>query len=222
MTDLLIAVPSRGNVRVEWATMLMSLDKPVNLSYALKVVTGTTVEDARNKLVEEARNLGAGYILFIDDDVLVPDQTISRMIYVLGNDPDCDLLTAIVPVKGPGGEPCVFREGHASSYWGWTFNERFEVDSCGLAACMIRMSAFERLEAPWFEWVKEKTGPGQEYEMGEDVGFCARLKEAGGKLLADGGILCGHIDETGKVWTIPEDCAPLRRGAEALKEFARL
>jgi len=221
MTDVLIAVPSRGNVRVEWASMLMTLEMPVNLTYAMKIVTGETVEDARNTLVREARELEAKYIFFLDDDVLVPNQTISRMVYVMEND-DCDLLTAIVPVKSPGGEPCVFRKGHASSYWGWTFNERFSVDSCGMAACMIRMDAFERVPEPWFEWIKESKGPGHTFEVGEDVGFCERLKDAGGKLLADGGILCGHIDESGKVYTLPDDCGPLERGKDKLAEFVKL
>jgi hypothetical protein len=222
MTDVLIGVPSRGNVRVEWATMLLTLEMPVNLTYAVKIVTGETVEEARNILVQEARELETKYLFFLDDDVLVPNQTINRRVYVLENERDVDLLTGIVPVKSPGGEPCIFKEGHASSYWDWTFNERFDVDSCGMAACMIRMGAFEKVGEPWFEWIKEKKGPGHTYELGEDVGFCKKLKDAGGRILADGGILCGHIDEAGKVYTIPEDCGPIERGKDKLGEFVKL
>lgn len=222
MTDVLIGIPSRGNVRVEWTMMLMALEMPVNLTYATKIVSGTTVEDARNVLVKEAQDLEANYIFFLDDDVLVPNQTINRMVYVLENEREYDMLTAIVPIKSPSGEPCIFKEGYSSSYWDWTFNERFEVDSCGMAACMVRMDAFKKVAEPYFEWIKEQKGPGHTYEVGEDVGFCKKLTGAGGKILADGGILCGHIDSGGRVFTIPPDCGPLKRGAESLKEFAVL
>jgi hypothetical protein len=49
--------------------------------------------------------------------------------------------------------------------------------------------------------------------MTDDLWFCKRaMEEADSKILVDTGILCGHIDnETGVVYTLPDDCLPMKR-----------
>jgi glycosyltransferase involved in cell wall biosynthesis len=216
--DVVIAVPTRGTVRAEWAAMLTSLAMPINTTHQLRIIPGRSVEEARNVAVVAAREVNARYLFFLDDDVLVPNQALRRMIYKMENEPEWDLLTGIVPVKTDPPEPCVFRGHRPGAFWGWTFNEFFEIDACGMAACLIRMEAFDKVEEPWFKWERDHDGS-DIHEEGEDIGFCNRLREAGGRLLADGGLLCGHMNDEGRVFSIDIDTAPFRRNPDALKQF---
>lgn len=217
--DLVIAVPTRGNVRCEWAAMLRGLSMPPNLSYAIQMIPNRTVEEARNVAVQKARELHSHYILFIDDDVLMPNQGVQRMVFKMEQETQWDMLTGIVPLKTDPPQPCVFRGHRPGPYWGWTFGEYFEVDSCGLACCLIRMEAFDKVKGDPFTWTYTHDGltGGQ---TGEDIGFCMKLAEAGGRILADGALLCGHIDTKGKVYMLDIDAAPFHRaGKDTLAKY---
>src|SRR5262245_60315324 len=72
--DLVLAVPTRGTVRAEWAAMLAGLAMPINMTQMLRVIPGRSVEEARNVAVQDATEHGAHYLLFVDDDVLIPNQ----------------------------------------------------------------------------------------------------------------------------------------------------
>jgi GT2 family glycosyltransferase len=213
---VLLAVPTRGTVRIEWAAMLAGLAAPVNMTRVLKIIPGLSVEEARNVAVVTALEQDAEYLFFVDDDVLCPNQTMRRFIWHMEQNPNWDVVSGIVPIKSQPIEPCIFKDGRPGPYWGWTFNETFEIDACGMACAMIRTSVFAKIDEPWFEWVRGMKGA-DTFEEGEDVGFCRKVKEAGGRIFADGGVLCGHMDADGKTYMLPLDCAPLKRGAEALK-----
>lgn len=202
--------------------MLAGLALPINMTQMLQVIPGRTVEEARNVAAQKAVELGAHYLFFLDDDVMVPNQALRRMIHKMENEEQWDLLTGIVPVKTIPPEPAIFRGHRPGPYWGWTFNEFFEIDACGMACCMIRVDALAKVEQPWFTWIREMDGQNIN-ELGEDIGFCERLRKAGGRLLADGGLLCGHMDPDGKMWQLDIDSAPFHRaGPDALKQFTIL
>ena len=116
---------------------------------------------------------------------------------------DVDMISGVVPFKTETILPCVFKDGHPGSYWGWRFGETFEIDRCGMACALIRMEAFEKVKEPWFEWktriAKDHSAYGEE---GEDMNFCRKLKEAGGKVLGDGAVLCGHITPEGRIYQL--------------------
>jgi GT2 family glycosyltransferase len=201
--------------------MLAGIALPINTSQMLQVIPGRSVEEARNVAVQKAREVGAKYLFFLDDDVLIPNQALRRMIFKMENTEDryaIDLLTGIVPVKTDPPEPAIFRGHRPGAFWGWKFNEVFEIDACGMACCLIRVSAFDKVAEPWFDWEASMDGSNQ-HEVGEDIGFCNKLREAGGRLMADGGVLCGHMDPDGKVYSLGLDSAPFREAGEELKKF---
>jgi hypothetical protein len=209
--DLVIAVPSRGNCRVEWASALKMLEPPVNYSWALRFITGEDVDDARNGSVLDAREMGAKYLMFIDDDTLIPNQGLRRLVYLMENHPDWDLLSGVYVTKTDPPQTLVFREGNPGPSWDWKFNEQFPITGCGMGCCLIRMSAFEKVEEPWFKFVRRSEGKNHS-EEGEDLYFCRKLEEAGGTMMADGGLLCGHINKQGAIFSIPADSLPIRNG----------
>lgn len=201
--------------------MLAGIAMPVNTTQMLRIIPGRSVEEARNVAVEDALRVGASYLFFLDDDVLIPNGALRRMIHKMENEERWDLCSGIVPTKTDPPEPCVFRGHRPGAFWGWTFNKHFQIDACGMACCLIRTSAFEKVPEPWFEWKQGSDGQ-HSTEEGEDLGFCRKLHEAGGFMLADGGVLCGHMDTDGKVYSLDVDTAPFRRGKDDLKKFTLL
>ena len=183
----------------------------------MKIIPGRGVVEARNIAAKQALEVNAKYLLFLDDDVLLPHKTLVRFLELMENNDDWDVLTGIVPTKTDNAPPCIFKAGHPGPFWDWEFNTQFEIDLCGMACCMIRTSVLRRVGEPWFEWYRESQ-QGANAEEGEDVGFCRRVKEAGGTIVADGGVLCGHIDrDTGKVYCVDtKDRKPFR--SEAARE----
>jgi hypothetical protein len=212
--DLVIAIPARGTVRIEWAVNLKMLNPPVNTSFALRTMIGEQVDDARNGCVLDAREREAKYLMFIDDDVLIPNQGLRRMFDQMKQNPDWDLLSGIYVTKSDPVEPLVFTEGEVGGSWAWTFNQTFPITGCGMGCCLIRMSAFEKVSEPWFKFVRTPQGKNHS-EEGEDLFFCRKLAEAGGVMMADGGLLCGHIHaDTGAVHSVTADSLPIRRAKE--------
>lgn len=220
--DIVVAVPSRGNCRIEWAQMLNTLEPPVGMSWMVRTLLHPACDEARNAAVIDARKSGAQWLLFLDDDTLLPNHSIRRMVYLMEQHPDWDLLSGVYVTKSDPPQPLIFTKDKGGPAWDWKFNTQFPIKACGMGACLIRMSAFDKVEEPWFRYVQRAQGM-DHFEEGEDVYFCRKLTEAGGVLMADGGLLCGHINPNGKVFSIPFDSRPIQSATkEEMENFTML
>lgn len=218
---LVLAVPTRGEVRMEWALALRDLALPLNCSHIVRTVVGTDVVSARNTAMKDALDKDAEFICFLDDDVLAPNASLHRMFYGMRQNPEWDLLTGIVTTKTVQPEPCIFRTDVSGAFWDWTYPEIFPIDACGMAFCLIRLAKVKEMPEPWFKWPKGYDGDTYR-EMGEDIYFCTQLREAGGTLMADGGVLCGHLTDEGKVISLKETDPPIKNAAEGAFEGTRV
>jgi hypothetical protein len=219
-TNLLTAVPSTGLVRIEWALMFSQLVPPTNMTSATKIVLERDVVEARNICAKTALDNECEFLFFLDSDTFCGPQTQRRLHNQMRQSADVDVLTGIVPMKTPDAEPCIYKADQPGAYWDWTFGETFEIDACGMACAMIRTSTLAALDEPWFEWESSHSG-NDHSEMGEDVGFCKKVKDAGGKIMADGGVICGHMSKEGTLYQISDQAAPMKRGADKLRLHER-
>lgn len=217
---LVLGVPSRGPVRLEWASMLKSMAEPVNYSWALQTTLDKPVDEARNIITQWAIEHDANYLFFLDDDVLCPNQTLRRMVYQMENHPDWDLLSGVYVTKTDPPEPLIFGDNPDGAFWDWKFNTQFPISGCGMGCCLIRVSAFEKVGEPWFVYRRESHGKDR-MDEGEDLNFCRKLREAGGVLMCDGGVLCGHINQEGKIFSLDDQSLPIQRAYQAgeLEDF---
>lgn len=205
----------------------MSMDMPVNSSRAVIMVEGREITEARNMIVEAALKAESKYILFIDDDVLCPRQTILGLGYVLENFKDENVMvaTGVYCTKTDFPSPVIFKDEFSGSYWDWQVNSIFDVDGCGAGCMMINSEVFKYLEAPYFRttqtYKEDFTGAPSISILSEDLYFCKSVKNAGFKIKAHGAIVCPHFDnKTNKFYTLPEDSLPYRR--EAARQQAEL
>lgn len=150
---------------------------------------------SRTRLAAGALAWKADWILWLDADQTFPRDTLLR------------LLAHSLPVVGCN---CPLRDnsnGCASAPYGEGGSRRFrtttagaaespllEVDSLGLAVCLVRATIFAELPQPWFEL---QMGLGNDY-LGEDYYFFRKVRKNGDKVFIDQqlSLQIGHIAET--------------------------
>jgi hypothetical protein len=199
---LLIAVPSTGLVRMEWAMARWGQLIPTNWSAVdcvefMQQVTplGYNVADARNLAVDIALSQGFQWMFFIDSDVLLPPSAFMKMnAYV--RDGTIPVVFGIYWTKSHPAEPLVYR-GIGNSYFkDFTLGEKFWVSGIGMGCTLIDVRLLRVMadEAPYYmaagmqkvkrvfdtpqvSWVDEEHQQAHGYTGTEDLAWCKRVTE---------------------------------------------
>lgn len=182
-------------VTPDWALSLASLEMPINTNYSRACTKGVPIDEARNALAETAINNKAKYILFIDDDTAPPSFTIRRLMQILDTNPDAAVAGGIYFTKSVPPMPVVFKEDGEGPYWNWKFGDVFDCSGLGTGCMMVRTEAFRNIPKPWFKTVddQEEIEAGPKYtKMNDDLYFCKKVREAGYRIIADGGVIPLH------------------------------
>lgn len=128
----------------------------------------------RHRLVRFAQRENATHILFLDDDMIMPMDTLYRLL---------EHKKPIVGVNGTTRQfpvfPCAVKGGKRYSSKGKTGIEK--VDHCGLAITLIDMRVFDSAPLPWFIFAYDprNDSPGCDTYMSEDVYFYHQARKAG-------------------------------------------
>ena len=148
------------------------------------------IAEIRNALTMQALEMGCTHLLMMDTDQEYPPNTITKL---LSNDLDC--VGAMVYRRYPPFDPVMMRRGSQGEFCQVPEEEMFskkviEVEATGCGCLMFRTEVFESIPYPWFEFMPAE-GPGA--GMGEDVGFCVKLRNAGYKIFVDTSIEVDHL-----------------------------
>jgi len=178
-------------------------------------VQGWPIDKAREFFAEKAIEFNCKWLFMMDEDVAVPSYAIRQLVHRLEHDEKAGLAAGIYCQKTNPTEPMVFRGKGGGPYWKWKAGELFECDSIGLGCSLVRVDVFKDLPKPWFKTVDDNDavldGVAKLVGWTEDIWFCNRLREAGWKVLADGGILPDHLDmQNGKATNLPPDSYPVQ------------
>jgi len=162
-------------------------------------ISGMPVDAARNKCASTMMEGGYDYILFIDQDVIVPPDTIRRL-----TAHNCDIVGGIYRQKMPPQNWCMFKKsqdvhGADTKVPIVPTGDLIEVDYIGTGCLLISRKVFQKIAFPWFKWAVDILTPNG---VSEDFWFCNNAQEVGFKIWADTSLKCGHVvtailDETG-------------------------
>ncbi len=157
------------------------------------------VDDLRNKALEQAQRDGFSHVLFLDSDMIFPDDLFARILKY------CDreiVVSGFYTQRHPPYAPIAMRDGKLHESGRFTVyrhdDDYAEVDADGLrdeelvgmGCCLIPLSIVQAMgPRPWFEYKTDTEGWAT---VSEDVPFCEKVRAAGYRIALDPSIGCGH------------------------------
>jgi len=146
-----IAVPTVGTVRVEWMLARFGQVIPCNWSnsdifqfFSQFSPMGHAVSDARNVCVEYFIKDNFEWLLFIDEDVILPPDTFLRLNEYMRTK-EYPVVSGLYFCKGSHPEPLVFRGRGNSFYDKWKKGDKVMVDGIPMGLTLIHRSILQRM-----------------------------------------------------------------------------
>ena len=159
-----VVLPSRGLIFAETEDALFR-----NLAgYEYKIYRSwdLVIPDCQNILVDKALLDNPTHLFFVEEDVVIPDGALSRLLAA-----NVDIACLDYGVSGWG---CVTRDSTGKVLW------------CGLGATLVKKEVFSKLDKPYFrsdvelrlndwQWIPS---PPDKYG-GQDIYFCCQARKKG-------------------------------------------
>ena len=159
-----------------------------NIDFCLVNPNRMSIDRMRNLAAETALDIEAKYLLFLDDDVLVPQPFDFLKKFM---DSDADIIAADVLIRGYPFNHMLFRWDKARrglNQMKTLPKQRglIDVDAVGFSLCAIKVDLLRKMPKPYFITGLTNT---------EDIYFClnARKFHPETTIMADTSIICGHI-----------------------------
>jgi hypothetical protein len=196
MKKICIGIPHTGLFFWNTLMALLQLRAPKDTQICYHLVGSCLVYDAREKIVEFAKQSKCDYVVMLDSDMVPPSDMIERMFAILENKEELDMVTGMAFKRTPPFQPCFYTKiGYNKETFQPTLESPIEwakeavlmeIAGAGLACAMIKMSLFDRM----------KRDLGYFYplpNLGEDLTFCLKAKAEGkAKFVVDLTIDVGH------------------------------
>lgn len=205
MSKILIAVPTFENIYPDTFKSIYDLDVSGHET-SFEFVRGYDCATARNKIARLALDREVDYVLSVDNDTVIPKQTLTWMFEGLkdvclgyyahrgadnlyhGNTNICRLYdkSGVKYFDYPLESEYLASELHAMAEAG---EHKVRVHGGGMGCSFINTAIFKKLKYPWYDWVHYKSGR----MLSEDLYFCEQCKKNGIPIFVDTRINCGHM-----------------------------
>lgn len=193
MAKILIAIPCMDQVPAPFAQSLAMLNKGEH-DCAVAFQMGSLIYTSRNSLATAAFKMDADYVLWLDSDMVFPQDYLLRMMQTL-KDNDLDFLTGLYFRRTIPYSPVLFEkletfEDLSGCNWKEFEDipkELFEVAGCGFGAVLIKTDVLFDVQAKYGTMFNPVSG------LGEDVAFCWRARQMDYKIYCDPTIELGHV-----------------------------
>lgn len=164
----------------------------------IKWVIGHSIAASMNDLVRALYQAEADWLFILGDDHVFAPNLLMRLL-----EHEKDIVVPICLTRLPPYKPVVFTEFVEDTM----YRRRLDLDqqpggglipihSAGTAGMVVRREVFDTLEEPWFEF-----GMISSEQIGEDVYFCDKARDAGFDLYCDLDTPLGHITSS-IVWPV--------------------
>ena len=197
---LLIAVPSFDTMRVEFVRSLMALTAKLhadNIWHEVKILNGTLVHIARDRLASHAVNNEFTEVLWLDAD-MVFDGNVYEDLAIDGKDMICgSFISRHYPYVS-----CIFSSLEPPERINQVPEDLIRVAGCGFGCVLMKTQVLKDV-------MLNNGGrcflPDQ--KLGEDLAFCKRAKACGYEIWCEPTVQIGHV---GSVVIWPGDEERLR------------
>ena len=213
---IMISVPTFGTLDVEWNTRFMALAIPLGAPVNHCWPVNLTVDEARNRSVEAAIERECDYLFFVDYDVLLDPDVLTRLVAH-----GLPVVGGLYYSKSHPPEPIAFVDGRPAT--DWEQGDMIAVDVMGMGCTLLDVGLLKEMGPPWFKTTDEAAmvnGEPTRTQSTEDAYFCDRVtNETDAKPCIDTGIICGHKNlKTGEVFLptaqLTRNITDLTKGSE--------
>jgi hypothetical protein len=147
-----------------------------------------SIDRMRNISAKVALETECDYLMFIDDDVIVPIGCVEKMIEVLEKE-NAEIVAGWTIIRGYPFDNMFFKLDEKKNLRNYVVERGpglVEVDAVGFSCALIKVSLLKKIQAPFFV-----TGP---YNT-EDIYFCVKVKDSfpDASILVDCSIETAHI-----------------------------
>jgi len=197
-----------GLVSLKWMKHYSAIRiTPIGAGWQYITVEGLSYGPARNEVVRKAKERGCKWLFFLDDDVFLPNNALSKLLKQ-----DKDIITGIYWTKTKESNPVLFKKLGEGPYYDFPLDSVVEVEGAGMGCCLINMRVFDAFDKAGINYFVEqgihvdKNGKVHNLKApGEDHWFFLKAKELGFKVFADTSLLCDHYDhKTKKMYPQPD------------------
>lgn len=192
ITGVLMDIITKNNLAysVDQKTGLLTSFHTEKYSFHYEPRQGTRIKDARNSLISDTHTmaidqkpLDMDFFLCLDSDIVFTLDNLLR------------LLQYNLPIIGS--PYCTHQDRTVSNVCEvdelGMITKRFPMATTGVREVgalpggftLIKKEVFENTDFPWFYEPMVEYGDSQRQEMGEDMGFCKRAREAGYSIVCD-------------------------------------
>lgn len=191
---LLIAIPALDYVHIEFVDCLQKLIirlKNDGVDFEVKIISGTLVYTARDKLACHAINNGFTHVLWLDADMIFTDALLDDLMFS-----GKDFVTGICHSRRKPYVSCLFKDIVNVVRFEEYPKDTFQIAGCGFACVLITTEILKDVQMTYGTcFLPQKT-------LGEDLAFCDRARSLNYKIYAEPSVRLGHI---GHVTIYPED-----------------
>lgn len=187
----LIAVPSMDQVPARFAQALAMLQKEGDCAVTFQI--GSLVYMSRDNLAQQAIQMGADRILWLDSDMVFSPDVLSTLSRTM-QETKADMVTGVYFKRVEPFTPVLYeklelKDGQVSyKDWGELPKEDvFEVAGCGFGCVLMNTDVAMSILAKFHEMF---TPLGN---MGEDLAFCWRARQLGYKIVCNQTLPLGHV-----------------------------
>ena len=191
---ILIAIPCMDMVSARFAQSLTTLKKVGQCTVCFFI--GSLIYDSRNTLTAMAVENECDYIMWFDSDMVFEPDTLERMMKILDEHPEIDILSGLYFRRGHPFTPVLFSKLEVNEKNELEFNGYddvpdglFEVAGCGFGCVLMRTECLMDIAA--------KEGGGVWFSplvnAGEDCAFCIRARREGYRIFCDPSVQLGHM-----------------------------
>lgn len=194
MRPVAVSTPSNGDPSWAYVFGLNSILTPFGTEaeghppVLLHVEMGSHLPQGRHRLVDYALEADCSHILWLDDDMAFPRDTLRRLLAH-----KLPIVAANCTMRRMPVTTTAQRDGERVPSSGKSGLE--EVETVGMAVMLTETEIFRKLPQPWFAMPYDKLSPNT--YMGEDVFFCKLARHFGYRIMIDHdlSVQIGHVGQ---------------------------
>lgn len=196
---LLIAVPALDYINVEFVRCLTALVQRLGrdgVDADVKILSGTLVYVARDRLAAHAINGGYTSVLWLDADMVFDDELLYDLQFAHKS-----FVSGIARSRRYPYTSCLFKSLSTLERFEMYPGDTFEVAGCGFACVLMDVAVLRAVREKYNTCFLPTAC------LGEDLAFCERARACGYQIYAEPGARVGHI---GQITIYPDDAEALR------------